>query len=134
MTALNFPLVALGTALTVAVFAFGVRRLIGLPLSTMRTLLAGLIAFFTASPIITAIGGPTVGQGRGVLPGHHGRDDDRPARWPERDPDRQPVRLLRVLPPGGRRDPGRPRAGPRVPPGRNVSGLTMDSGAASLGT
>jgi hypothetical protein len=64
VTVLNFPLVALATALTVAVFAFGVRRLIGLPLSTLRTLLAGLIAFFAASPIITAIGGPTVGQGR----------------------------------------------------------------------
>ena len=69
MTALNFPLVALGTALTVTVFAFGVRRLMGLPLSTLRTLLAGLIAFFVASPIITAIGGPTVAKGRGVLPG-----------------------------------------------------------------
>ncbi len=69
MTALNFPLVALATALTVAVFAFGVRRLIGLPLSTLRTLLAGLVAFFTAAPIIAAIGGPTVAGGRGVLPG-----------------------------------------------------------------
>jgi len=69
MTALNFPLVALGTALTVTVFAFGVRRLMGLPLSALRTLLAGLIAFFVASPIIAAIGGPTVAKGRGVLPG-----------------------------------------------------------------
>jgi ubiquinone biosynthesis protein len=69
MTALNFPLVALGTALTVAVFAFGVRRLMGLPLSTLRTLLAGLIAFFVAPPIIAAIGGPSVAKGRGVLPG-----------------------------------------------------------------
>ncbi len=69
MTALDFPLVALGTALTVTVFAFGVRRLMGLSLSTLRTLLAGLIAFFVASPIITAIGGPTVAKGSGVLPG-----------------------------------------------------------------
>jgi ubiquinone biosynthesis protein len=69
MTALNFPIVALGTALTVTVFAFGVRRLMGLPLSALRTLLAGLIAFFVASPIIAAIGGPTVARGRGVLPG-----------------------------------------------------------------
>jgi ubiquinone biosynthesis protein len=69
MTALNFPLVALGTALTVTVFAFGVRRLMGLPLSALRTLLAGLIAFFVASPIIAAIGGPAVAKGRGVLPG-----------------------------------------------------------------
>jgi ubiquinone biosynthesis protein len=69
MTALNFPLVALATGLTVLVFAFGVQRLIGLPLSTLRTLLAGLIAFFAAQPIIAAIGGPAVGPGRGVLPG-----------------------------------------------------------------
>ena len=69
MTALDFPLVALGTALTVTVFAFGVRRLMGLPLSALRTLLAGLIAFFVASPIIAAIGGPAVAKGRGVLPG-----------------------------------------------------------------
>ena len=69
MTALNFPIVALGTALTVTVFAFGVRRLMGLPLSALRTLLAGLIAFFVASPIIAAIGGPAVAKGRGVLPG-----------------------------------------------------------------
>ena len=68
MTALGFPLVALGTALTVTGFAFGVRRLMGLPLSALRTLLAGLIAFFVASPIIAAIGGPTVAKGRGVLP------------------------------------------------------------------
>ena len=69
MTALDFPLVALGTALTVTVFAFGVRRLMGLPLSALRTLLAGLIAFFVASPIIAAIAGPAVAKGRGVLPG-----------------------------------------------------------------
>jgi ubiquinone biosynthesis protein len=69
MTALNFPLVALATGLTVLVFAFGVQRLIGLPLSTLRTLLAGLIAFFAAQPIIAAIGGPAFGRGRGVLPG-----------------------------------------------------------------
>jgi ubiquinone biosynthesis protein len=68
VTALSFPLVALATALTVAVFAFGVRRLMGLPLSTFRTLLAGLIAFFAASPIITAISGPTVTGHQGVLP------------------------------------------------------------------
>src|SRR5215472_6964074 len=37
-------------------FAFGVRRLLGLRLSTLRTLAAGLIAFAVASPIITTIG------------------------------------------------------------------------------
>lgn len=70
MSALNIPVIAFGTALTVLVFAFGVRRLMGLPLSPLRTLIAGLIAFFAASPIITAIGGPTVtGRGSSVLPG-----------------------------------------------------------------
>ncbi len=70
MSALNIPVIAFGTALTVLVFAFGVRRLMGLPLSPLRTLIAGLIAFFASSPIITAIGGPTVtGRGSSVLPG-----------------------------------------------------------------
>ena len=68
MTALNFPLAAIGTALTVLLFAFGVRRLIGLPLSPLRTLVAGLIAFFSASPIITAIGGPGVANNHSLLP------------------------------------------------------------------
>jgi ubiquinone biosynthesis protein len=69
MSALNIPAIALGTALTVLVFAFGVRRLMGLPLSPLRTLIAGLIAFFAASPIITAIGGPAVTNRASVLPG-----------------------------------------------------------------
>jgi ABC1 atypical kinase-like domain len=41
VTALSVPLVAIATALTVLVFAFGVRRLIGLPLSFLRALAAG---------------------------------------------------------------------------------------------
>jgi hypothetical protein len=69
MTALSFPVVALATALTVLGFAFGVRRLIGLPLPALRTLIAGVIAFFAASPIITAMGGPAVTNRAGVLPG-----------------------------------------------------------------
>ena len=56
MTALDLPLLAVGTILTVLLFAFGVRRLLGLRLSTLRTLAAGLIAFAVASPIITTIG------------------------------------------------------------------------------
>jgi hypothetical protein len=59
VTALNVPLVAIATALTVLVFAFGVRRLIGLPRSILRVLAAGLIAFFVAPPIIRAMGGGT---------------------------------------------------------------------------
>jgi ubiquinone biosynthesis protein len=69
MSALNIPVLAFGTALTVLVFAFGVRRLMGLPLSPLRTLIAGLIAFFAASPIITAIGGSTVTRRASLLPG-----------------------------------------------------------------
>ena len=60
MNYLNFPLVALGVVVTVLVFAFGVRRLLGLPLAPLRTLLAGLMAFFTTQPITRAIGGPAV--------------------------------------------------------------------------
>ena len=69
MNILNFPLAALATALTVLLFAFGVRRLLGLPLSPLRTLLAGLIAFFSASPIILALGGSSVSRSRTTLAG-----------------------------------------------------------------
>ena len=69
MNYLNFPLVALGVVVTILVFAFGVRRLLGLRLAPLRTLLAGLIAFFTAQPIISAIGGPAVRRGAPTLPG-----------------------------------------------------------------
>ena len=69
MTVLNYPLAAIATALTVLLFAFVVRRLLGLPLSALRTLLAGLIAFFCASPIILALGGSSVSRTRTTLPG-----------------------------------------------------------------
>jgi hypothetical protein len=69
MSILNFPLAAVATALTVLLFAFGVRRLLGLPLSAFRTLLAGLIAFFCASPIILALGGSSVSRSHITLPG-----------------------------------------------------------------
>ncbi|HEX4255634.1 MAG TPA: AarF/UbiB family protein [Streptosporangiaceae bacterium] len=69
MNVLNSALVAFGVALTILVFAFGVRRLLGLSLAPLRTLLAGLIAFFSAQPIVGAIGGPSVGSGAPVLPG-----------------------------------------------------------------
>jgi ubiquinone biosynthesis protein len=68
MTALTIPAFAFATALTVLVFTFGVRRLMGLPLSPLRTLIAGLIAFFAVSPIATAIGGPAVTRRASVLP------------------------------------------------------------------
>ncbi len=68
MTALTIPAFAFATALTVLVFTFGVRRLMGLPLSPLRTLIVGLIAFFAVSPIATAIGGPAVTRRASVLP------------------------------------------------------------------
>jgi ubiquinone biosynthesis protein len=69
MNVLNFPLVAVGAALTILVFAVGTRRLLGLRLPLLRTLLAGVIAFFVAQPIISAIGGPSVRRAAPVLPG-----------------------------------------------------------------
>ncbi len=60
MNVLDVPLVAIGVVLTVLVFAFGVRRLLGLRLSPLRTLIAALIALFSASPIITAMAGSAV--------------------------------------------------------------------------
>ena len=69
MNVLDVPLVAIGVVLTVLVFAFGVRRLLGLRLAPLRTLAAGLIAFFVAQPIIRAIGGPAVRRGAPTLPG-----------------------------------------------------------------
>lgn len=69
MTALTVPLVVVFTALTVLVFAIGARRLLGLPFSLVRTLLAGVIAFLLAAPIITAVGGSAVTDRAHVLPG-----------------------------------------------------------------
>ncbi|HWG16019.1 MAG TPA: AarF/ABC1/UbiB kinase family protein, partial [Streptosporangiaceae bacterium] len=60
---------AVGAALTILVFAVGTRRLLGLRLPLLRTLLAGVIAFFVAQPIISAIGGPSVRRAAPVLPG-----------------------------------------------------------------
>lgn len=64
-----WPLAALFTMLPVLGFAFAARRLLGLPFSLPRTLLAGVIAFVLASPIITAVGGTTVTRTRDVFPG-----------------------------------------------------------------
>ena len=48
--------VVLAVVLTVPVYAFAVRRLLGLRLSPLRAWIGGLIALVCASPIITAIG------------------------------------------------------------------------------
>jgi uncharacterized membrane protein YhaH (DUF805 family) len=57
MTALTVPIVVIGVAVTVPVFAFGVRRLLGLRVSPLRWVIGGIVALAFASPIITAIGG-----------------------------------------------------------------------------
>jgi ubiquinone biosynthesis protein len=68
MTVLVPPLILVFTALTVLVFAFGARRLLGLRFSFLRTLIAGALAFLIASPIITAISGSVVAKRTSVLP------------------------------------------------------------------
>jgi uncharacterized membrane protein YhaH (DUF805 family) len=55
LTALTVPFLVIGIALTAPVYAFGVRRLLGLRLPPLRTLVAGVIAVLVASPVITAI-------------------------------------------------------------------------------
>jgi ubiquinone biosynthesis protein len=60
MTALTVPFVVVGVAVTVPVFAFGVRRLLGLRVSPLRWVIGGIVALAFASPIITAIGGSIV--------------------------------------------------------------------------
>ena len=70
MTALHIPLFAFFTVLTVLVLAAGLRRLMGMRLSPLRTLIAALIALFSASPIITAMAGSALSsKNPGVLPG-----------------------------------------------------------------
>ena len=68
MTVLVLPLIFVFTALTVLVFAFGARRLLGLRFSFLRTLIAGVLAFLIASPIITAISGSVVAKRTSILP------------------------------------------------------------------
>src|SRR5689334_16848901 len=70
VTVLTIPLFACVTVLTVLVLAAGLRRLMGIALSPLRTMIAALIAFFSASPIITAMAGAAVLRKHpGILPG-----------------------------------------------------------------
>ena len=68
MTVLVLPLIFVFTALTVLVFAVGARRLLGLRFSFLRTLIAGVLAFLIASPVITAISGSVAAKRTSVLP------------------------------------------------------------------
>jgi ubiquinone biosynthesis protein len=56
MSILALPLQLLALVLTVLLFVFGVRRLLGVRLSPLRTLVAGIIAFALAPLIINALG------------------------------------------------------------------------------
>jgi ubiquinone biosynthesis protein len=70
VTALSIPLFAFFAVLTVLILAAGLRRLMGMRLSPLRTLIAALIALFSASPIITAMAGPALSaKNPGILPG-----------------------------------------------------------------
>ena len=70
VTVMSIPLFAFFTVLTVLVLAAGLRRLMGIALSPLRTVIAALIAFFVASPIITAMAGAAVSRKHpGILPG-----------------------------------------------------------------
>ena len=60
VTVLSIPLFAFLTVLTVLLLAAGLPRLIGTTPSPLRTVIAALIAFFAASPIITAMAGAAV--------------------------------------------------------------------------
>ena len=69
MTALSWSVLVIGAALTVLLFAFGVRRLIGVRLPPLRTLAAAIIAALVFSPIVTAmIGGPAFSKKGSALP------------------------------------------------------------------
>jgi ubiquinone biosynthesis protein len=69
MTALSWSALVIGAALTVLLFAFGVRRLIGVRLPPLRTLAAAIVAVLVFSPIVTAmIGGPGFPRKGSALP------------------------------------------------------------------
>ena len=69
MTALSWSALVIGSALTLLLFAFAVRRLIGVRVPALRTLAAGIIAVLVFSPVVTAmIGGPGFPRKGSALP------------------------------------------------------------------
>ncbi len=69
MTALSWSVLVIGAALTLLLFAFIVRRLIGVRVPALRTLAAGIIAVLVFSPVVTAmIGGPGFPKKGSALP------------------------------------------------------------------
>jgi ubiquinone biosynthesis protein len=70
VTVVSIPVFAFFTVLSVLLLAACLRRLMGMTLSPLRTVIAALIAFFAASPIITAMAGAAVSSKHpGILPG-----------------------------------------------------------------
>jgi ubiquinone biosynthesis protein len=70
VTVLSIPLFAFFTVLQVLILGAGLRRLLGMRLSLMRTVIAALIVVFSASPIITAIAGTSLSaRDPRILPG-----------------------------------------------------------------
>src|ERR1017187_1474095 len=69
MTALSWSALVIGATLTLLLFAFVVRRLIGVRVPVPRTLAARVVAVLVFSPIVTAmIGGPALPMKGSVLP------------------------------------------------------------------
>jgi ubiquinone biosynthesis protein len=67
---LNIPVFVLFAVVTVLLLAASLRRLMGMTLSPVRTVIAALIALFSASPIITALAGSAISSKHpGILPG-----------------------------------------------------------------
>jgi ubiquinone biosynthesis protein len=73
VSGLTVLFVVLAVLLTVPLYAFAVRRLLGLRLSPLRAWIGGLIALACASPIITAIGSS--------IAKHNGSWSVLPAAW-----------------------------------------------------
>ncbi|MBV8941421.1 MAG: hypothetical protein JO321_05305 [Solirubrobacterales bacterium] len=73
MSILVLPLQLLAVVVTVLLFVFGVRRLLGVRLSPLRTLAAGIIAFALAPLVINAVGASVVQ--------HHRVTTTLPALW-----------------------------------------------------
>ncbi|HEY5261341.1 MAG TPA: AarF/UbiB family protein [Solirubrobacteraceae bacterium] len=69
MDVLVVPAVVVGVACTIWLYAFGVRRLLGLSLSIPRALLAGVVALAAGSPIITAVASSAKERHQHALPG-----------------------------------------------------------------
>jgi len=68
MTALAGAILVIGIALTALLFAFGVRRLLGLQPLLLRTLVAGVIAYLLVSLINNALAGPAWAKRPSILP------------------------------------------------------------------